>query len=172
MEKIVDWISNQLNITTIIAVIGLVISVINLVQGILSRRKKLSVRLLSFDVYGQRLILTMSFENCSQLPIAITNIKYISSEGEHSCEAIPIKLSENTQRTGGIPSHSERLSDRLPIQLSPLGATSAIIVFAKLPAVPETGAKSLTFEFCTNRGSSLRKTLELPPELPHLQIFS
>ncbi len=160
------WLSDQLNLTTVIAIAGLVISSATAIHGLLSKRKNIRVRVLSLDAYKDTMFLTLSFENLSQLPIAITNIQYIGKSGNFNCTPIPTKTSEiATSRGDQVLEHRTTYSERVPIQLTSLGAFSGIILFEKLPEIPETNAKSLSFQIYTNRGKAIQKTLELPEGL-------
>lgn len=165
-----NLLANQLNITTVISIVGLLISLFTLGQNLLEKRKKLNIRVLSFDAYQDVMFLTLSIENGSQLPIAITNIKYITTLNEYSCTPIPSKIAEITTRQGDtILEHQVTYSERMPIQLSELGAFSGIIFFEHLPELPESPPTTLTFEVCTNRGKAIRRTVELPADIASLR---
>lgn len=170
MKQIVDWFSDQLNLTTILAIASFVASSYTLIQGALSKRKRLAIRILALDTCRSTMFLTMSFENLSQLPIAITNIRYISGREKFNCTPIPAKVADKTVcRNQEVLSHKEFFSERLPIQLSPLGAVSCLVLFENLRESPETDAKSLTFQVCTNRGKPVQKTLALSEDVLYQQ---
>lgn len=167
-----NLLENQLNITTVISIVGLLVSLFTLGQNLLEKRKKLNIRVLSFDAYQDVMFLTVSIENGSQLPIAITNIKYIVNSDEYSCTPIPSKIAEVTTRRGDtILEHQVTYSERMPIQLSALGAFGGVIFFEHLPELPENRPMTLTFEVCTNRGKAIRQTVELPADIPSLRIM-
>lgn len=164
-----SWFSNQLNITTVIAVAGFIISCATVIYQAVSKRKRLRVRVLSYDAYKNVMYLTMLFENLSQLPVSITNILYIEEGEEFNCTSIPVKISESTERCGSeIIERRISYSEKMPIQLEPLGAASGIILFEKMPARLKNVPKSLTFLICTNRGKAIQKTLELSPDILNL----
>ncbi len=168
-----EWFKSQLNVTTVISIIGLLISLFTLTQNLLATRKKLKIRILSIDAAKDKMFLTVSIENESQLPIAITNIKYITNLGKYSCTPIPTLVSECTRKTGGtIVEHRSTYSERLPIQLSSLGAFGGIILFEHLPELPENPPTTLTFEVSTNRGKAFRRTVELSVDvLSHRTMY-
>lgn len=168
-----NLLENQLNITTVISIVGLLVSLFTLGQNLLEKRKKLNIRVLSFDAYQDVMFLTVSIENGSQLPIAITNIKYIVNSDEYSCTPIPSKIAEVTTRRGDtILEHQVTYSERMPIQLSALGAFGGVIFFEHLPELPENPPTTLTFEVSTNRGKVFRRTVELSADvLSHRTMY-
>lgn len=159
-------IANQLNITTVISVVGLAISLFTVIQNLISRRKKLKAQVFSFDAYRDMMFITLSIENCSQLPIAITDIRYVTQQGQFSCTPVPTLVHENTRKSGNtVLEHKTTYSTRIPIEISALGAFSGVILFEHLKEMSETPPKTLTFEFRTNRGKAVRKTIELPADI-------
>ncbi len=168
-----EWFKSQLNVTTVISIASLLISLFTLGQNLLEKRKKLNLRVLSMDAYKDVMFLTLSIENGSQLPIAITNIKYITNLNEYSCTPIPTKIAEITTRRGDtILEHQVTYSERMPIQLPELGAFSGVIFFEHLPTLPENPPTALTFEVCTNRGKTFQKKVELSEAvLSHRTIY-
>ena len=156
----------QLNLTTIISVLGLFISLATLAYNLLTKRKRLSIRIFSIDADKDIMFITMAIENLSQLPIAITNIKYVSEHEKKSCTPIPTLVFESTKKCGTVViEHRSVYSEKLPIQISPLGAFSGVILFEHLQELPKNPPTSLTVEVSTNRGKAFQKTIALSADL-------
>lgn len=164
-----SWIANQLNITTIIAVAGFLISVITLIQNIRSKRVNIRTHITSFDYREPAMFFTMAFENFSELPIAITDIKFIGEKGTYSCNPVPREIFVNKKtKNNEVIQITPCVSSGLPIQISALGAFSGIILFAPVQDPPKKDSKWVTFEIHTNRRKAFRTTLELSEDIQHL----
>ena len=164
-----SWFPSQLNVTTIIAFAGFVISCIAAIHQITCERKNIRIKIFSYDADRDFMYLTMSFENLSRLPISITDIRYVN-EREFSCIPIPVKICEEETRCGNeITERKITYSEKMPIQLEPLGAISGIILFEELPVSLKTDPKFLTFSICTNRGKAIQKTIELSSDVLSLR---
>lgn len=167
------WISNRDNVTFLIAIAGFALSIWNFVENILKSRKKLSFHIFSVDTYKDLMVVTMAIENLSQLPIAITNIKYVSGNRKTSCTPIPKLVCEATKRCGNVVTDQRSTySEKIPIQIPSLGAFSGVILFEHLPEELKSRPTSLTFEISTNRGKAFQKTVELTEESLYHQRLS
>ncbi len=162
-----EWFNNQLNITTFISIVGLLISLFTLAQSILAKRKRLRIRVLSMDKFKDTMFVTIAIENLSQLPIAVTNIAYISKSHKSYCTPIPTFILENTRKRGDtILENKTYYSSRIPVAIPSLGAFSGVVLFEHLPELPENPPTALTFEVSTNRGKAFQRTVELPKDVP------
>ncbi len=164
-----SWIGNQLNVTTIIAIAGFLISVITLIQNVRSKRVNIRTHITSFDYREPAMFFTMAFENFSELPIAITDIKFIGEEETIRCNPISREIFVNKKtRNNVVVQTTPYVSSNLPIQIPALGSFSGIILFAPVQDPPKKDSKWVTFEIHTNRRKAFRTTLELSEDIQHL----
>lgn len=164
MKNLIPFFTRE-NITLALAILGSIGTLTSWTHTLLGNRKNLNVRVVGqrfSEMNNDSLLLYMSFENKSRLPIAITSIGIKINEITYTCTEIPIvTFQETTRCKGEILSHHEYTSIPLPISLSGLGATSGYVYFEFPGADFEFDATHLNFQLTTNRGRSIEKTLSL-----------
>lgn len=155
------------NITFLIAIIGLIISLINLSYFFISRKRKLTI---NFDAYGVKphydknnlLLVHYRFDNNSQLSISFTRIQVILNHQRYDC-SIRKLIAEEFRRTnaGKVTYEDITTTDILPINIAPLASHSGFLGFVIPQDIRLINETALTFRICTNRGKAIQKTFEL-----------
>lgn len=155
------------NITFLIAIIGFIVSIINLSYFFIIRKINLTV---CFGNYGIKnyyqnkkiLLIHYRFDNSSQLAIAITKIQILIDNNAYECD-IRKNIAEKYERKRGSQLVCENITytDILPINIPPLASCSGYLGFVIPPDIMSTHEKALTFRICTNRGRAIQKTFAL-----------
>lgn len=159
----VDWLCNWNNVTRVIAITGLAISLYNLLFGIITRRRSFKICIYDIKSYLDITYLFIGIENRSQLSIAITQISLCCGGTKKTCTPLPTLLHEDIRTKGEILiSRKQIYSTQLPITVAGLSAQSAFVLFEYLTELPKNDATFLTVEVCTNRGRSAQMKIELP----------
>lgn len=152
------------DITFILAVIGSLGTIFSLVSSFLVMRKNLRITI-SNAVYKKEfhiLMVSLTFENRSRLPIAITSIKVFSWGSELPIETYPRCVNEYTHR------HGREVVDRkflynleLPVDIAQLGAASGSILLEIFPKEFESLSTPLTVQVHSTRGRVQKIKLNL-----------
>lgn len=90
------------NITLLLSVIGALGTCITLISSFLHKRKNLKIHITDaeYNKNQNQMLLTLAFENRSQLPIAITSVRIFLNGHELSAAKYPICVSQYTHRHG------------------------------------------------------------------------
>ena len=163
MDKLITILTRD-NVTFAIALIGCLGSLYTLISASVANRQNLDFRILGhFIPESQSIILYISFENKSRLPVSITGISVIYNEIPYPCQEIPVKVYETTTRRNRteILSHHEYFSMSIPIFLPGLGGTSGYVYFEAPEEIFQPDTTHLTFQVTTNRGKAIKRTLPL-----------
>ena len=156
------WLTDQLNITTLIAMAGFALSVFNTISSWMKNRKRLR-----FTVYfacGAKDTVYFKFgvENLSQLPITISRVQIKVRESWFDCTALPTMVEKTTRCSGKtILSEETVYSSALPFDIGPLSAFKGTLLFEELPVPPEMPEKVVTFRVSTNRGRAFEISVPL-----------
>lgn len=165
INAIVDWLCNWDNATRVIAITGLVISLYNLLLGIITQRRSFKIRVYDIKSYLDVTFIGIGIENRSRLSVAITQLSLYCGGTKTLCTPVPTLLYESIRRKGDeVTNRKQTYSTQLPITIAGLSAQSAFVLFEHLPELPRSDATSLTVEVCTNRGRPVQMTLELPED--------
>lgn len=157
------WFQNWDNITRIIAIVGFLISIYNLLSGIASQRMNFDIRVYKIKSYRDVTFLHIGIENKSRLSVSIMQIILLVGEGKIPCTAVPTLVRTKTLREGkNIVDIKQTFSSPLPITVSGLSAQSALVLFENMQELPADETTFLTVQVCTNRGRPVQMKLELP----------
>lgn len=169
MEMIKKLLSEQLNITTIVAVLGLILSVLSWVDRGITHRRNISMSIHLFKAHSKMAYMYLMVENKSQLPISITNISIIEKKSyfrvieKSDCVKTPKEVVRTIGKSGAKVIKTDfKYSTAIPVQLPALQAVSCIVLFENLPKEIPRNATQLNLQICTNRGSPMKMTLQLP----------
>lgn len=124
------WFQNWDNLTRIIAIVGFLISIYNLMSGIASQRQNFDIRVYRIKSYRDVTFLHVGIENKSRLSVAITQMILMHGEEKIPCTAVPTLVRTKTLREGkDIVDIKQTFSSPLPITISGLSAQSALVLF-------------------------------------------
>ena len=150
---ILSWLSSQLNITTVIAVAGFVISLCTAISSWAAKRRRLRFAIYSARGAKDTVYFRLGVENLSQLPVAISRVQIKINGAWFDCTPLPAIVQEHVRRSGkDIISRETVYSSALPIDLGPLGAFKGTLLFEGLPCLPEKSETVVTLRVSTNRG--------------------
>lgn len=146
------------NITLAIALLGAVGTVSGWIHKYFSNRKNLDVSLIkAFEPYGS-LVLYVSFQNRSRLPISIDTIGIVFDNNVYQCE--PVSRAAYIARNNKEPV-SEIRTISFPINLSPLSGSSGFVEFVLSPDDLKKLSTRLTLQVSTNRGNPAKMIFSL-----------
>lgn len=153
-------------ISGVLGIAGFLISIINLIHYFLSRRINLEIQIKEYAIHNylkqqKRIFVHYQFNNKSQLPISITDMKLLLNNKlyceDYNLHEIIAYKHKNIDTNTYIPTYNEHF----PINLSTLSSHGGYLVFA----IPEDNVqyldKVLTFQIHTNRYKELQKTFAL-----------
>lgn len=163
LKKVLLFFNDRERITFTIAISGFLISLYNLLYGIITQHKNLEIRIYGIKSYYDVTYLHVGIENKSRLSIAVTQIYLLHRESKIACAASPTLLHETIRRSGNeVIDRKQTFSTPMPITIAGLSAQSAFILFEHLQELPEDSATHLMLEVCSTRGRPVRMRLELP----------
>lgn len=152
------------DITFILAVIGSLGTIFSLVSSFLVMRKNLRVTV-SNAVYRKEfhiLMISLTFENRSRLPIAITSVKVFSLNGELPVEKYPRCVNEYTHRHGKeVVDRKFQYNLEFPVDIAQLGAVSGSILLEISPKEFESLPTPLIVQVHSTRGRVQKIKLNL-----------
>lgn len=162
LEKLISILTRE-NITLALSIFGSIGTLCITIHRIIFNRKNVNTRIVGHNfANGNSLLLYISFENKSRLPISITYISVLINETWYSCVAYPVIALEETNRVGGkIISHYEYKTLSFPVNLSALGGTSGYVFFEFPEAFFQTEPTHMNFSISSTRGIVLKKKLSL-----------
>lgn len=143
------------NITLLLSIFGSVGTIFSLVSAFMSKRKNLKINVAA-AAYSQTfhlLKITFSFENRSQLPITIINLKFFSGEHELKIEEYPRCVKEYAHRHGSeVVDWIFLYNLNFPVDIHQLGAVSGDVLLDISPKDFESLSTQLTVEVHSTRG--------------------
>lgn len=154
----------QENITLALSIFGSIGTLITFISSYLSKRKNLKINIISatYKKSPDRLILVITFENRSCLPIAVTSIS-VTLHGE-KLEPLrhPHCVGEYTQRSGDeVIDRKFTYNLQIPADIQQFGAASGYILFDISPEELQNQSTLLILAICSTRGRVQK--IELQP---------
>ena len=152
------------NITLALSIFGSIGALVTFVSSFVTKRKNLKINLVSYayrkDLHW--LILVISFENRSQLPIAITSISAILNGQEISPIPYPHCVSEYTHRFGlEVIDKKFEYNLKLPADIQQLSSVSGYVLLDVSPKEFENLSTPLTLLVHSTRGRVQKIELQL-----------
>lgn len=154
----------QENITLALSIFGSVGALVTFISSYLSKRKNLKINITSstYKKIMRKLILMITFENRSSLPIAVTSI----STTLHNTKIEPVRfphcVGEYTQRNGNeVIDRKFTYNLQIPVDIQQFGATSGYILFDISPEDLRNLSTPLILQFHSTRGRV--QQIELQP---------
>ena len=129
------------NITLLLSVIGALGTCITLISSFLHKRKNLKIHITDaeYNKNQNQMLLTLAFENRSQLPIAITSVRIFLNGHELSAAKYPICVSQYIHRHGSEVVDRKFLYNlNFPITIQQLGAFAGKMLLEFSPSTPLT----------------------------------
>ena len=151
------------DITLIIAIIGAIGTLYSMVSSLWIKRKnlKISISNAAYRKDLHTLMLPISFENRSHLPITVTSVRIFSLENELHVSEYPRCVNEYTHRHGSeIVDRKFQYNLNFPIGIGVLGAVSGCILLDISPKEFEKISTPLTVQVRSTRGLVQKKQLE------------
>ena len=151
------------NITLLLSIIGSLGTCITFLSSYRNKRKNLKIKLSNAEYKKdqKQLLLDVSFENRSQLPIAITSVDIYLNGHQVTAESYPLCVEEYAHY------HGKEVIDRkfkynldFPVCLQPLYAVAGQMVLDISPKDFENPSTPLTFQVHSTRGKV--QQIELP----------
>lgn len=159
--KFLNAILTRDNITLAIALFGAFGTAVNLFSSFMHSRKKISIQIIKICRLKEFMIVYISIQNESRLPISINDISLIIDKKKYTGNSVPPHSLRYTDLATDIPAVREHFTIQFPLNLGALAGASGYI----RPDVPEdisrTLSTPLTFQVATNRGNSIQKLLAL-----------
>lgn len=142
------------NITLAIAIFGAVGTIATWITTALHSRKHIAVHIVKAYQYNNKLILYLSFQNKSRLPISIDSITLVTEDSNYFCNTIQHIIFTITPKTGKtIAGKSDITSILFPINLSSLGGASGYVEFDFPQEASKRLSTHLNLQVQTNRGA-------------------
>lgn len=163
LKELLLWLQNWDHATRIIAITGFLISLYNLLHGIITQRRNFKIRVYDIKSYEDVTFLLIGIENHSNLAVSITQMTS-RIDGENTvCTAFPTQIRGIVMRMGDkVIGGNFLLSTQLPITVPGLSANSALVLFEGLSKLPQNSATHLHVQVCTTRGRPLEMKWLLP----------
>lgn len=154
------------NVLAIIAIMGFVLGVINLLYILLLQKRRIHIKIVSQHFGKEKCYFRMMIENKSNLPLAITNISLLWDNSWYDCDVI-CRMELVTAHNGEIVRTQKNLT--MPLLFSSFGAVCGFICFSNAPKIQPPASNILTFQIQTSRGSAIRMKLQFDPRQVHFQ---
>lgn len=155
---------NRENITLILSIFGSVGTLITFLVSYITKRKNLKINVNSvvYKKTSKWLAIVISFENRSQLPIAITSITLFVDEFEYIAVKYPMQVGEYIHHKGKeIIDRKFDYNLKIPADISQLSALSGCILFNISQEVIQTVSTPMTLVIHSTRGSAQKIELQL-----------
>lgn len=168
MENINDIIElvTKENITLALSIFGAVGTLITFVSGYIQNWKNLRI-IISNATYNQNLymlLLSVTFENRSRLPIAVTTLSLFSKQNEILPFKYPKCVEQYAHRQGSEVVDRKFLYNlNFPVDIQQLSAASGYVLFEISPEDFERFSTHLTLQVRSTRGSAQK--IQLDPNL-------
>ena len=161
-DRISEWLFDQLNVTTVIAVAGFCLSLWTSISSWVTKRKNLRFTIYFARAAQDTVYFRLGVENLSQLPIAISRVQIKIGGAWFDCTPLPTIVQEHVRQSGKeIISRETVYSYALPIDLGPLGAFKGVLLFQWLPCLPERSETVVNLRVSTNRGRAFETSAPL-----------
>lgn len=147
------------NITLLLSVIGALGTCITLISSFLHKRKNLKIHISNaeYKENQNQMLLTLTFENRSQLPIAVTSVNIFLNGHELSVAEYPICVSQYTHRRGQEVIDRKFLYNiNFPVTIQQLGAFAGQMLLEFSPKELENPSTLLTLQVHSTRGKVQR----------------
>ena len=154
----------QENITLALSIFGSVGTLVTFISSYLTQRKNLKINIISCTYKRQlgRMILIVTFENRSRLPISVTSISAIMNGNILKPLRHPHCVGEYTKKDGDeVIDRKFEYDLRLPADIQQLSAVSGYILFDVSLKELETLSTPLILQFHSTRGGV--QQIELQP---------
>lgn len=152
-------------ISGVLGILGFIISVVNLYFFFIARKKKLSICVKQFRVntdYADMLTVYIRFDNLSEMPISITQIRLNVDGKYYDVFPCPMVAVEWKSSSNGEVLHDYAITTHTDtINLNPLESAYKYLAFQIPQGSVSVDEKALTFEICTNRGKKVQKSFVL-----------
>ena len=152
------------NITLALSIFGSIGTLVTFISSYLTKRKNLKINIVSCTYKRpiNTLILIISFENRSSLPIAITSISATINKRPFKPIRYPHCVGEYTQKNGNeVIDRKFTYNLPLPVDIHQLSAVSGHVLFDISPSELEKLSTPLTLAICSTRGRVQK--IELQP---------
>lgn len=143
------------NITLLLSIVGALGTCITLISSFLHKRKNLKIHIsdAEYKESQNQMLLTLTFENRSQLPIAITSVHIFLNGHELSAAEYPICVGQYTHRHGSEVVDRKFLYNlNFPITVQQLGAFAGKMLLEFSPKELENPSIPLTLQVYSTRG--------------------
>ncbi len=159
-------------ISGIIGVLGFILSAINFIYIFVKSRCKFEIELIESSVLpssrGAKITARLQFNNLSQLPVSITDLKILVDGNKYRVDDLTHKVLSYENRIGKeVVARVPTYNSHIPVTLDSLGSYAGYFVFLIPRNIPVPDGKILEFEVHSNRGLVIQPTLSLN----HPQIF-
>ena len=164
LKKILTFLTKE-NITFVLSIFGSLGALFSFITNFFIYKKNLRININSADYRRDlhRLILIITFENRSRLPIAVTSITANIDAKKFEPLSHPHSVGQYTQREGKeVIDRKFTYNLQIPLAIQQLDAVSGHILFEFSPAELETLSTPLTLLIYSTRGQVQR--IELQPD--------
>lgn len=148
-------------ISLIISIISIVISLYNFIVNLVSHHRRINIRIencwISKYDTTDTLVIYISVENKSQLPISITRLQVVIQNKYHDSNFLPDHIGKTS--IGSENKENHFYTSRLPINLASLSSVKEHFAFDIPRNSIKKDEKVLEFKICTNRGKAITKKL-------------
>lgn len=156
-------------ISGILGILGFIISLINLIQYLMSRRINLEIQIrectLRQYAKGQKkLTLHYRANNKSNLPITITDLQIVINSRVYDESLYTFEIFAYKHTIDDIVEYVPTYNEHLPINLPMLSSHAGYLVFLVPEDTPENVCKDLTLKIRTNRHKEVQRSF-VPNEL-------
>lgn len=156
MDKLLNLLTRE-NITLALSIFGAAGTLFTFITSYVSKRKNLKIQITksSYRTDTHMLLITLTFENRSVLPIAITSIKCFTDKQEFPLFEHPICVAEYAHSRGNEVIDRKFLYNiNFPIDIQQLSAFSGSIVLELSRKELEMLSTPLTLQFFSTRGKA------------------
>lgn len=162
MDKLLNLLTRE-NITLALSIFGAIGTLFTFLTSYLSKRKNLKIKIIksSYRTDMHMLLITLTFENRSVLPIAITSIKCFTDRQEFPLFEHPICVKEYAHSRGKeVVDRKFLYNINFPIDIQQLSAFSGSIVLELSQKELETLSTPLTLQVFSTRGKAQKIELK------------
>lgn len=150
MQNVVDWFQERENITLLIAVISLLLSVWQWISEAFRKRTNVKIDIIDYTLIGVKDGVVAQFyvqiTNKSLAPIAITSVSF---------ENVVCELEPHRIRGGNSPANTPLF----PLNISPRSAQSFYLEFVGVPNISLKQGKTVDFEIHSTWKSERKSVL-------------
>lgn len=132
MQDLISTLFTRANITLALSIFGAFGTLVTFISSHITKRKNLKIKInaTNHNSILQRMIVNITFENHSHLPIAVTSISAIIDGEEFKCMPYPHYVGEYSYRSGNeVVERIFTHNLELPSDISQLSAVSGYVLF-------------------------------------------